>query len=460
MQSRVTTSASSEARSERSIVSEDGTIVFYEHFRAPLLSGNYEVTVRQELESTDAHNAFAETFENRATFAVQGARFTLRTEDVQSQFPPPDAQGDFSNVLPHIVLHSRTLPWQRSIGPAIDPQLLFPWMTVLTLDLEDPIPEVRSGTIADLLPSHLPQGTISYPGLTLEYGEAESDPVLYIDVPAALFSAIVPNQRDLPWLAHGRVISVETASRKSDRADDALPTEFSVVVSNRLPKSGNKTAIFLVSLESMAPYLPDSGSPLPSGTTAIRLAVLANWSFGCVPHGETFGAYLNNLDRQPGTPQIPYAPTGETRIPAVERALAMGYTAFDHFTRQGAATVSWYRGPLLPFTNPVDIEVPISSSDALTHYDPATGMFDMSLGTAWQIGQLLALADKDFAQLLYSWKRGQTREAVNAFERAFLGRQFAVDPARLHPNDRLHLQLMREAIRPLLRKFVGAKKTP
>ncbi|HET8797505.1 MAG TPA: hypothetical protein VFO89_07455, partial [Thermoanaerobaculia bacterium] len=443
-----------------SIVSDDGSIVFYEHFRAPLLSGDYEVTVRQTVQSTDAGNAFAETFENRATFAVQGARFTLRPEDVQSQFPPPDAQGDFSNVLSHIVLHSRTLPWQRSIGQTADSTILFPWLAVLTFDLEDPIPDLHTGSIADLLPSRLPQGTISYPSLTLEYGEAESDPILYIDVAIELFTTIVPRQRDLPWLAHGRVISLENAGRKGDRADGALPTEFSVVVSNRLPKPGNQTAIFLVSLESMAAYLPDSGSALTPGSTAIRLAVLASWSFGCVPRGETFGAYLTHLNRQPGTPQIPYEPSGETRIPEVERALAMGYAAFDHFTRQGAATVSWYRGPLLPFTNPVDIEVPISSSDALTHYDPATGMFDLSLGTAWQIGQLLALADKDFAQLLYSWKRTQTREAVVAFEREFLGRRFAVDPARLRGDERLHLQLMREAIRPLLRKFVETKKTP
>jgi hypothetical protein len=63
---------------------------------------------------------------------------------------------------------------------------------------------------------------------------------------------------------------------------------------------------------------------------------------------------------------------------------------------------------------------------------------------------LLALADKDFAALLYEWKRAQTLEAVLAFERRFLGRQFGVGPERLHARTPLHLQLMTEAIRPVL----------
>lgn len=438
----------------RSIRSDDGEITFYEHFRAPLLSGNYDVTVRQAVSSDDNKNAFDETFEHRVTFAVQGVRFSLAPEAVQSQFPPPDAQGEFSNVLSHMVFHPRTLPWQRTVGSSSGEQAT-PWLALLTFDVDDPIPIVRPGTLADLLPGGLPPGMISYPNLALEYGESPTDPVLFIDVPATLFTAIAPSERDLRWLAHARVISLETVARKSDRDDLATPTEFSVVVSNRLPKPGNRTASFLVSLESMAPYLPGSGVPLPPGTHAIRLAVLAFWEFGVVPLQETFREYLIELDRVPGTPQIPYQPADESRVAHVENALAMGYTAFDHFTRQGASTVSWYRGPLLPFANPIDVEVPISSSDALTHYDPATAMFDMSLGVAWQLGQLLALADKDFAALLYEWKRTQTREAVLAFERAFLGRQFGVE---LNAQTRLHLQLMTGAIRPVLSAFTKGNR--
>jgi hypothetical protein len=428
------------------LTTEQGSIVFYEHFAPPLASGNYEATIRQQVRSSDAANAFDETFENRLTFAVQGARFSLQPEAIQSQFPPPDVQGDYVNVLPHIVFHPRTLPWQRSIGVQGPGGALVPWLALLTFDLNDPIPPVQHGTLADLLPGGLPAGTISYPNLALEYGQSATDPVLYIDVPGALFTTVAPSAADLRWLAHSREIDLETAARKLDTADGTIATEFSVVVSNRLPAAGNRTACRLVSLEAMAPYLPPNA--LPGGTQLVRLALLASWEFGCVELEQSFRESLVQLNRTPGTPQIPYATINSTANAQVEKAFAMGYTAFNHSTRQGALTVSWYRGPLLPAHTPDIVTVPISSSDALTRYDPGTGMFDMSLGVAWQIGQLIALADKDFAALLYEWKRSQTAEAVIAFERRFLGDQLGLDLSRVEGP--LHADLVRRFVKPLL----------
>lgn len=431
-----------------------GTIVFYEHFAPALASGNYQATIRQQVRSGDAANAFDETFENRLTFAVQGARFSLQPEAIQSQFPPPDVQGDYVNVLPHIVFHPRTLPWQRSIGTQGPGGALIPWLALLTFDLNDPIPPVQHGTLADLLPGGLPAGTISYPNLALEYGQSATDPVLYIDVPGALFTTIAPSAADLRWLAHAREIDLETAARKLDTADGTIATEFSVVVSNRLPAAGNRTACRLVSLEAMAPYLPPNA--LPGGTQFIRLALLASWEFGCVELEQSFRESLVQLNRTPGTPQIPYATINASTNEQVEKALAMGYTAFNHITRQGALTVSWYRGPLLPTHTPDIVTVPISSSDALTRYDPGTGMFDMSLGVAWQIGQLIALADKDFAALLYEWKRSQTAEAVIAFERHFLGDQLGLDLSRVEGP--LHADLVRRFVKPLLGSMLRQKE--
>ncbi len=430
----------------------NGTIVFHEHFAAPLPAGTYDVTIQQRVTS-NASNAFDETFEHRLTFAVQGARFALKPEAIQSQFPPADVQGDYANVLPHIVFHPRTLPWQRDIGTQSSDGGLIPWLALFTFDLNDPIPQVEHGTVADLLPSGLPQGTISYPNLQLEYGESGTDPILYIDVPASIFTSVAPTVTELRWLAHARVIDLETASRKRDSADGTVATQFSVVVSNRLPTPGNRTACHLVSLESMEPYLPPNA--LPEGTTNVRLALLSFWEFGCVAQEQTFREALVNLNRTPGTLQIPYATYNASTNDVVKNAFAMGYSAFDHHTRQGARTVSWYRGPLLPAVTRETVTVPISSSDALTLYDPATGMFDMSLGVAWQIGQLIALADKDFSALLYDWKRASTAEAVLELERRFLGEQIGVDLSRVE--GRLHVELMRRYIKPLLGKMLAAQ---
>jgi hypothetical protein len=433
----------------------DGTIVFYEHFRAPLASGTYDVTIQQSVASSHSANAFAETFEHQLSFAVQGARFTLRPEAIQSKFPPADMQGDYSNVLPHIVFNPRTLPWQRDIGTQLEDGSLIPWLALLTFDVDDPIPVVRFGTLAELLPPGLPAGTISYPNLTLEYGQSETDPILFIDVPIDLFTAIAPAASELRWLAHAREISVETAARKVDDASGTIATEFSVVVSNRLPAPGNKTACHLVSFEGMSAYLP--GNTLPAGTQAIRLALLSFWEFGCVAQAETFRESLVNLDRSPGTLQIPYATRNASVNAHVQNAFAGGYTAFDHHTRQGARTVSWYRGPLLPIDVAHDVVVPITSSDAVTEYDPATGMFDLSLAIAWQIGQLVALADQDFAALLYEWKRAQTTAAVLEFERKFLSEQLGIDLTRV--DGPLHMELMRRYVKPLLGAMLPKERT-
>lgn len=137
----------------------------------------------------------------------------------------------------------------------------------------------------------------------------------------------------------------------------------------------------------------------------------------------------------------------------------MGYVAVKHHTRQGADTVSWYRGPLLPFANPSYVQVPISSADALTRYDPQTGMFDVSLAAAWQLGQLLALADKSFSTALYNWKRGETQEAVVDFERTWLGEALDVDPATLSsPDVPAQVQLMRAVFKPMLASFLNARR--
>ncbi|MEA2688424.1 MAG: hypothetical protein QOD51_1031, partial [Candidatus Eremiobacteraeota bacterium] len=205
-----------------------------------------------------------------------------------------------------------------------------------------------------------------------------------------------------------------------------------------------------------ASLLPGPQNAIPVTKTKVRLAVLSSWSFGCVKLQETFAGYLMNLCFEPSTPQVPYDSGGRPPNGAVEDALAMGYVPVNHHTRQGADTVSWYRGPLLPYDNPDEIDVPIPSADALVRYDPASGMFDVSYAAAWQIGQLLALQDAAFATTLYTWKQTQKQSAVIAFERGILGELSGVDSELLGAGaERVHVTLMREAFTPLLRALLA-----
>jgi hypothetical protein len=431
-----------------------GRITFYEFFEPPLDSGPYRVDVEQHVKSVQPANSFDQTFTTALDFHVSGVRFALPPGYVHAQFPPPGAQGRYENVLPHVVLAVETLPWQRDSGTAaLGVAETHPWLALLTFDGDDPPPAVQNGTVGQLLPAALPSGTMSYPNLTLEPGESASDPCEFVDVPAELFHAIAPTVDDLRWLAHGRHVD-ETALARKAFADEAPPQQdLSTVISNRLPAPGGRAVCCLVSVEGMAPFLPPREPP--PGTTAIRLVVLAWWSFGSVERTEAFREYFERLDREPGTLQVSYAAGPGTPNQAVQDALKMGYAAFDHHTRQGARTVSWYRGPLLPYENPRLARVPFSSADSLVRYDPESGMIDVSFAAAWQLGRLLALGDQAFASLLYDWKEGRRTQAVVDFERRFLGEQLGLEASALEVDPRAHVALMQAVVKPLLDALVG-----
>lgn len=433
-----------------------GRITFYDFLEPPLESGEYTVSIEQRVQGgSDAKNQFDETFANQLTFAVQGVRFSIPPDYVYGVYPPPGQQGEYATVLPHIVFNIRTLPWQRNPGSVHaydDVTVLYPWLALLTFDVNDPIPELQSGTLADLLT--LPPNVVSYPDLALETGEKAEDPVNYIDIPGALWNAIAPSRDDLRWLAHARRIDAERLARKAFVNDVPPSAEYSSVVANRFPAEGNRTVCYLVSVENLAAYLHGAGTIDPANS--LRLAVLSSWSFGAVQIDQTFAEIVRGLDHAPGTPQIPYANRLRSSNARVVDALAMAYTAIDHETRQGATTVSWYRGPLLPYENRIDIEVPLGSADALIRYEPTTGMFDTSLAAAWQLGRLLALADQDYATTLYNWKRGQQQQAVIEFERDVLERELGVELAGIQP---LHMQMMQSVIKPILKEFTASPGT-
>ncbi|RWA84410.1 hypothetical protein [Mesorhizobium sp.] len=448
-------------------------IIFVEHYQPQWQSGDYTVTATQNVGSTDCQS-FSDSFSATLTFSVLGPRFSLPPDRIHTQFPPPGDNGEYSNVLPHLVLTDRTLPWQRSPGdapsgfqtPSIPTDTaVYPWLALLVFDQSDPAPTVAAGTIADLLPDGLPSGTVSYPDLedSLEYGECTSQngsavylPCQYIDVPGPLFSAITPSYCDLYWLAHARKVEPKRAALKATKRGRAAQTELSVVVANRLPTPGSTALCCLVSLEGLGPLLPPAAQ---NADTTVRLAVLSSWSFGCADNSETFGDYFAALNQDPATLQRPCPDTVQSID--VQQALAMGYTAFNHLTRQGGSTVSWYRGPLLPYWNQPVLAPPFGAADALMRYDPQTGMFDTSYAAAWQLGQLLALADKNFATTLYNWKIGQQQGAVADLETRILAEQVGSDLATpTTPDASIAEQVIKTVIKPLLTNLLEKAARP
>ncbi|MCP1846150.1 hypothetical protein ACVIHI_009071 [Bradyrhizobium sp. USDA 4524] len=437
---------------------ETGKITFVASHRPPLEDGEYSVTIVQTVKNSDPNPpkdaVFDEAYTNTRRFQVRGERFAVDAAEISSVFPPSSSTGEYANVLPHIVFSRVTLPWERSVGDAADSS----WLALLLFDEDDPVPEPKSVFAGDLTPnpfphakggpdqpSALPTGTVSYPGLTFDYGEFPYQPCNVIDVPVALFNQVVPGQVDMPWLAHARILTTDKPARMGLTTDPGTEVKTSVIVGNRLPNSNARCTVHLVSLEGMASLLPAGDdytpaaikSPNGGAADAVRLVTLANWSYQSVDPKQTFSELLKALDADDNLRVFAIADGSTGTGPAdsfVANALHMGYTPLNHQTRQGSKTVSWYRGPLVPFAVPPDSIVPvpgdgthsepIATADEAVRYDPDNGMMDISYAAAWQIGRLLALQDQGFSQALYEWKRSNTLAVVTAFERQVLEREF------------------------------------
>ncbi|MDJ0589438.1 MAG: hypothetical protein QNJ72_05480 [Pleurocapsa sp. MO_226.B13] len=101
--------------------------------------------------------------------------------------------------------------------------------------------------------------------------------------------------------------------------------------------------------------------------------------------------------------------------------LTKGYIPLPHYLRQGGKTFSWYHSPLIPGQNQTDLklsQLSVRSADQLISYNSNTGLFDISYAAAWQLGQLLALQDKQFATSLFNWKRNKAQKIAQNNQQA------------------------------------------
>lgn len=416
-----------------------GKIQFVQNFLPPLEAGDYTLELSQ---TVSKDNTQLDSYTSNYTFSVGGVRFALPSSELAAAFPPDGNQGDYSESLPHLVFVRRTLPWERSlVHGAAPPQPTqqpnpkapgFPsWLALLVFHTSE-LPQLnyQAGTIADLMPvagGNLPADSIiSYPELTtsggLEIGENLTDPLFFLDIPVDLFSAVAPSLDDLKMLAHARTVDVSAKSDIQFRGAGSTQ-DYSVLVANRLPAVGptaTGTEVHLVSLEGMSQFLPQDvtyvkSAQLGPAIKTIRLASLYRWKFVVLTPRETFDQFLLNVDI--GAMALPKVEPGtSSEEQHVSQAIEMGYVPFRHETRNGQVTVSWYRGPLVPFTVSDSDSFPKEHADSLLRYNPATGMFDVSYAAAWQLGRLLGLSQKGYARDLYRYKKLHIRNAVRQME--------------------------------------------
>ena len=427
-------------------------VKFYEYVQPGFQDGNYSLISEQDVSLQKKVNPTSKTYTRESRFTAQGPRFSLDPGNLVSVFPPPFSLGEYTNVVPHVVLARNTLPWERSLGSEVagsDP----PWLGVILFDEDDPAPAIQEKTLLDLLPKDeeteagkkglLSKHTYYAPFplkkdskvARLDFGETWSDQCYVVDVPVSTFNQIMSTADDLGWLAHVREIELANKSETYVRRlrirlnEDSDPVgQVAEVIGNRFPLPGKKSVAHLVCLEGFGPVLPDpSGqSNLPSDVTHVRLVSLSNWTFSTVSQDYTFAGLLRKVNYVNGvftqdTLQVPFTSaekaSGDT---IVANAFSMGFTAFDHNTRLGDKTVSWFHGPFVPYDLQTDVPFPGNVADQFTRYNPDSGMFNVSYSAAWQIGRLLGLQTSNYATALYNWKRQVTQAVIDQVELEFL----------------------------------------
>lgn len=433
-------------------------LTFIQFAEPPLKADEYTVTVAQTT-NTAAPNQFGAS----CRFAVAGERFSFAAGEIDSLFPPDLSNGEYDGVLPSVVLRRRTLPWERYLDPGNSE---LPWLAVVLFN-GDQLPAAHGAVASDLITlkqpitvlgndqltgvGTLPADTFSYPAMNpLGYGETPDQACSVIDIDVAVYNNIMPSLADMRYLAHVR--QVDTIDTVKNGGTD---TVFSVVLGNRIAASDQAAHAFLVSLENMGSYLPGAdGSPaaFPKGIEKVRLICYRSWRFTANTLGQNFETLLENLNApladgtRLSTLRFPAAMPDPLRVrqalaaqasgtldaplaqALVGNALAQGYVALNHEMRHADTSVAWFRGPCAPFPVAPEEFVSTGSADAANRYNPQTGLFDVSYGAAWQLGQLLALQNKQYANALFNWKKSVNRAAASSAEQAILQAALVPDP--------------------------------
>jgi hypothetical protein len=368
-------------------------MIFYDNYKTPLGFGAYRFVLQQtvSLDGGDTHHYYRDQ-----RFEVFSPRYVIEGSEIQAHFPPPGGVADYQNILPHIVLRTRHLPWERQLwqGPEQEP-----WLALLVLSASDSSngkSEGKMGTVADLKPQQAGAWSRTENGATImlpqfKRTEDEQTPVRLLDLDLRVFLEICPRRADLPSLAHVR--QVDTANKIP--LEMAATGAFSVLVANRFPAVGANT-VHLISLEGWQSLLDSPPTPQPGAR--IRLITLDSWNFVSDEAGhDTFGGLMQRLRLNAALFGVQLRSRSGNAY--VQQALACGYVPLDYLPMESAPAFAWYRGPLAPIRRAPPLNrLPFHRADAALIFDDQTSLMDLSYASAWQLGRLLALSSPAFSK--------------------------------------------------------------
>jgi hypothetical protein len=371
-------------------------MVMYDSYATPLPAGSYRFVVQQTVSlegDKDRHYYRDQPFE------VMAPRYVIEGTEIQAYFPPAGGVADYQNVLPHLVLRPRNLPWERTVWPKSPRE---PWLALLVLseqDISEGKAVVKTGTVGDLAPdapaaalwSRTEAGaTMLLPNFTRD--EDPKTAVRLLDLDLKVFRKLCPRRDELPLLAHVRCVDTTNKIPLEMVADG----EFAVLVANRFPPAGANT-VHLISLEGWA-HLIGAPSEQQYSASRVRLITLASWSFLCDSKGhDTFGGLMLRLQKNAAV--VGVAPPALGGDAYVNGALKRGYVPVDYQPLNSTPTLAWYRGPLTPLA----VKAPAGRksfrrADAALIFDERTAIMDVSYASAWELGRMLALGSPTFSK--------------------------------------------------------------
>ena len=392
-------------------------IKFVGYYQTPMNAGTYDVTA-----TLTEPKALRLEVETSVKLHVAGPRYFIPPSEVHSVFPPENGEGDYNNVLPHVVLNRCTLPWERLVASTGDDaleQIPFLALLVFTEDEEangDVMPPITI-TVEDL-------------GAPLEPGEKPTDKVNVIDVRRSVLEHIMPTGEELRLLTHGR-----------ERTQNGGPHKRAVVIANRLParplpsdneaEQERRNIAHLVMLENRYEWDPAGKKwsfafdPATGVDDPVRLVSLKSWQFTCTKDKPTLRGRLLGEAFSFDTLRVPEpsTPTG-----ASEMLRSMSYAALPYHLRSGDRTHTLYHGPLVAAlrNGGLGADVP-ASAEGLVRFLKDEGIFDVSLAAAWQLGRLLMLRDQSVAMEYFGWRRRHAQLRAKAAT--------WVDSGHLHSGD-------------------------
>tara|TARA_A100001015_G_C15042544_1_gene740774 strand:- start:2679 stop:5198 length:2520 start_codon:yes stop_codon:yes gene_type:complete len=442
------------------------TLKFIDYRKPKLEAGTYQFTVGQQYGNPNK-DLRHQLKPKSLTFKVSGDRIRLNSQQVFAKYPPSGENGNFNDTLPHIALNNATLPWQRSayrhdsdakVGDITE--RYEPWLYLMLINDDDlergDARALRSCKIAELKQdAYVPEYFYQSLQQDIKDGFIQADEAAFtVDIRAGLFRQLIGDHKEhLQYLAHVR-------QRHSEQGH--LKRELSVIMGNRFAQSntdkyptGMANYALLVSLEQ---YLNDSSglkdeqrSLYATGTEAtgvalkdldeqayIRLLVLTHWSFTSKNVKINFEARSKALDV--GSLRLPSRHSSAKHAFVTQVAnkrdsgtefddrLQAGMSAILHEYRFGDRSMSWYRGPCVPYQANQSVADQLTDAekgrgtdaqgkpyytatdaDKLLGYYEIDGMFDISYAAAYELGRLLALKNNDYAEALYEYKRTRSR---------------------------------------------------